>query len=712
MAADGAFSPPNAAPEAVPLSDGAAHFQDVIRARFSRRALVAGLAGLPALAIVEPADAAVSRARLGQVRLPRFASVAETQADAVSVPPGYQVQTLIGWGDALFEADAGPLNLDALMRPQQERRFGQNNDMLALFATAWSYPARQTRGQFYLCANHEYFHPGLMFPGIKAASDYTNAHVEAMYASMGLSVVRVEQRREGWRVLRDAAPGPGARNRRITPFSPVRFDGPAANHPWIVQAGEKFNAANPAPAGEIACGTLANCAGGQTPWGTYLSAEENFDFYFYNSGADAEALKARAAQTPTLAADAAVFGYSLTRPTPTLRGTQLPIALAQYDLNANPTGAALYGWTVELDPHDPTWTPRKRTALGRRKGECATTALTRDRRVAVYSGDDQANEFVYKFLSKGRFNPANRAANRDLLGEGALYAARFEADGTGRWLKLDLAAANAAASAAGKPPFTDEGDLMIRAREAARLLGATPMDRPEDVEAVQDARCVGLGPVLIVCTNNRTPKEASPGNPRRGAAEAGGVVQGNLAGHILRLDEAGGDCGAEQFSWGVFALGGDPDAEETKTPAGALAPTSVQVKGANSFTGDRFACPDNLFIDSAFNVWISTDGNDSLFACNDAVLVASAAEGAGRRVKRFLVGPVGCEICGPLLSPDETAFLCAIQHPGENDLAGKGAAELRFAGQPLPSSFPDGPGRFPRPAVVVVTRINGAKVNA
>jgi secreted PhoX family phosphatase len=701
MAPDGADTPQNRAPDA----DGAPHLQDLITARFSRRALVGGLAALPLLSL---ADAQAAPGRLPRPRLPRFAAVAESQADTVTVPMGYRVQTLIGFGDALFELDAAtPTKLD-LTRAEQERRFGQNNDMLALFPVQWRYPASTRAKRFYLCANHEYFNPALMLPNVKTGRDFTADHMEAMYATMGLSVVQVEQTDRQWRVIRDPAPSARAKNRRITPFSPMVFDGPAARHPWVTQAAQGFNAANPAQDGEIACGTLANCAGGLTPWGTYLSAEENFDFYFYNSEADADVLRARASADPGLAADAASFGYALMRPTPTLRGAQVPIALPQYDLNPNPTAATLYGWTVELDPHDPTWTPRKRTALGRRKGECASTALTRDRRVAVYSGDDQANEFVYKFVSKGRFDPANRTANRELLGDGDLYVARLEADGSGRWIQLTLADANAAATAAAKPLFRDEGEVMIRARDAARLLGATPMDRPEDIEALHGPDWVGVGPVLVACTNNRNPKEASPGNPRRGAG-----AEGNLTGHIVRIDEADGDVGAERFRWDIFALGGDPNAAETVTPSGAKAATSVAIGGAPTFSGDRFACPDNLVIDSAFNVWISTDGNDGVFACNDAVLVTSAAATGARAVKRFLVGPVGAEICGPLLSPDERAFLCAIQHPGENDLTGRGIAALRFVdGKAPPSSFPDGPGTFPRSAVVVVTRRDGGKVNA
>ena len=328
-------------------------------------------------------------------------------------------------------------------------------------------------------------------------------------------------------------------------------------------------------------------------------------------------------------------------------------------------------------------------------------------------GDDQIDEFVYKFISRGRFNASDRAASRDLLDDGALYAAKFNEDGSGQWLKLDLAAINRAVrDAPYHAPFVDEADVLIRCREAAKLLGATPMDRPEDVEAPVDAHWRGLGMVLIACTNNRNASFASPGNPRRGAAQTEHVQQANPAGHILRIDERGGDHAATRFSWDVFALCGDPD---TQAPVQASdeADLSVAHEGQATFSGARFSCPDNLCFDNRGNVWISTDGSDTVFTdCNDAILAAplSSAE-APRAVKRFLVGPVGSEICGPALALDETALLCAIQHPGEHDLEDTSIDDLRWKeNKRPPSNFPDGGNAWPRSAVIVITRENGGLI--
>jgi secreted PhoX family phosphatase len=673
------------------------HIQDLIAERLSRRALLGGGAGIAGLALAGCATMEAEPPGAG------FAAVAPTNADAVTVPAGYSARTLIAWGDPLFEG-AGPLDLDALTRAEQERRFGQNNDMLAIFPARPGFPWATTGSTFILCANHEYFEPSLMWPGLSDPRGLDAARTEAMMASMGVTVMAVQEdkARRAWRVVTDPRPGAGV-NRRITPFTPVAFTGPAANHPWIEAAGAAFRAAEGGPAGTIPCGTLANCAGGYTPWGTYLTSEENFDFYFSNSN---PAANAALASDPAVAADQRSYRYPLTR-----AGNPLPLP-AQFDLARNPMAASLYGWNVEIDPYDPASIPKKRTALGRRKGECATTALTRDGRVAVYSGDDQANEFVYKFVSAGRFDPTNRAANMDLLDEGVLYAARLAADGTGVWVALTAEAANAAAAAANAPArFRDQGDVCVRAREAARLLGATPMDRPEDVEAVRDSAWVGQGSVLIACTANLTGTTGAPGNPRRADPSAGDAALRNVTGHILRFDEADGDCGALRFAWDIFVLAGDPAVQGAATNrAGQPVLTDVSVNGAPTFTGDRFANPDNFCLDRRGNIWISTDNSDATFAdCNDQIMMTRATA-APRTIKRFLAGPVGAEICGPLMSLDERTLFAAIQHPGEGDTKGGDWRVARFerGEKTPPSRFPDG--GWPRSAVVYVTKDDGGLI--
>jgi secreted PhoX family phosphatase len=673
----------------------AKHINDLIA---SRRALLGGLAGLPLLDLAACATPSAPASAVGT----SFESVAATTADDVTLPTGYSWRKLIAWGDALFEGMPDTADLNTLTRADQERRFGQNNDMLALFANDYAFPPPKTQDRMILCANNEYASFELAFPSLTSPRELTAAHVEALLAAVGVSVVDIERSGAGWRVVKSTASS--GHNRRITPFTPMVFSGPAANHPWIRTAAAIVNASEPAPAGDTApshavrCGTMANCAGGLTPWGTYLTSEENFDYVFFGSLSTQSQI-----DDPALALDASSFSYP--RPGPA------ELTPRQFRIAENPRGPSLYGWVVEIDPHDPTSTPKKRTALGRKKGECATTALTRDGRVAVYTGDDERDEHIYKFVSRGRFDPNNRAANMDLLDDGQLYVAQFDETG-GRWIPITAAAANAAAEAAESPiRFSDEADVLVRARIAALLLGATQMDRPEDIEALHDENWRGLGPVLIACTNNSNRGFERPGNPRRPDAEHPNTAQANHTGHILRIDEAGGDCGATTFTWDIFAMGGDPNAETptVRTAGGNGAPAfvSTEVGGEQTISGERFACPDNLFIDSTNRVWIATDGNDFVFSdCNDCIMVTPAGAERPRPIKRFLVGPVGAEICGPLMAPDERSFFCAIQHPGD-------AAEFsrtRWEGAPPPSRFPDGGNAWPRSAVIVITKDDGGRI--
>ena len=679
------------------------HLNDIIA---SRRALLGGLAGLPLLnlaACATPQSAATATGAGANAAGINFASVAATNADTISLPPGYRWRKLIAWGDALFDTVSPNFDPDSLTRAEQEQRFGVNNDMLALFAADYAYPPPRDQDRLILCANNEYAAAELMFPGVRSGGDFTPAQIEAMYAATGVSIVELARNGGDWRALKNPAPGQG-KNRRVTPFTPVRFTGPAANHRWITTASAVVNAVEPgAREGQVACGTSQNCAGGLTPWGTYLTAEENFDGLFAGRSADTTALGLTDA---AYALDVLSHGYP---------AVYIPTAAApaQFRIAENPYGPSLYGWIVEIDPHDPTAPPKKRTALGRKKNECANTAISRDGRVAVYTGDDQRGEHLYKFVTSGRFDPNNRAANMDLLDHGDLYAAQFLANGQGRWLKLTVEAANRAAEEQESPiRFADQGDLVMRVRDAARFLGATPMDRPEDVEPLTDANWGGDGTVLIACTNNNERGFETPGNPRRESLNQT-TAQNNLPGHILRIDEANGDNAAESFSWDVFALCGDPDAATltSQNRAGAPMHVSVAVDGQPTFTGDRFACPDNMFIDSTRRVWVATDGNDGVFAdCNDSVLATQVDAAAPRPVKRFLVAPVGAEVCGPLMAPDERAFFCAIQHPGANDVSGADFSTLRWMGSPPTSHFPDGGDSWPRSAVVIVTRDDGGRI--
>ena len=348
------------------------------------------------------------------------------------------------------------------------------------------------------------------------------------------------------------------------------------------------------------------------------------------------------------------------------------------NLDKEPNEPNRFGWIVEIDPYDPNHTSVKRTALGRCAHECATHAVSHDGRVAIYSGDDARMEYVYKFVTEGKFDAANREANRDLLDRGTLYAARFEANGKMRWLPLvhgqgPLTAANG---------FASQADVVIEVRRAGDLLGATPMDRPEDVEAHPLT-----GRVYVVLTYNeqRKPDQVNAANPRAN----------NRYGHIVEIVPplAGGkpDHTATECDWGFFMLGGNP--ADPKQGARYGGPVS-----ANGWV----VAPDNVAFDPKGRIWISTDGQDDLAGFNDS-LYGACVSGPQRGVTRaFFNGPRGSEICGPEFTPDGKTLFVAIQHPGDGSSYDKPSTRW-------PDFRPDLP---PRGSVVAITKNDGGEIGS
>jgi secreted PhoX family phosphatase len=441
-------------------------------------------------------------------------------------------------------------------------------------------------------------------------------------------------------------------------------------------------------------GTLANCAGGRTPWGTYLTAEENIDDYFggYKSyresaGADARVLRALS-RLPLL--EHSYHGWEHT--------------VERFDVRRDPAEALRFGWIVEIDPLDPVAAPRKRTALGRFSHEGASCAVAQDGRVAVYSGDDDKFEYLYKFVTRDRFDPRSREANRDLLDHGTLHVARFDADGTGAWLPLVHGHGPLTAQAG----FADQGEVVIRARAAADLLGATPMDRPEDVEAG-----AGRGRVYVAFTKNddrtlESKRALADGREVDRRVDAANPRPANGFGHVLEIVEDGEDVGSRTFRWNVFLLAGDPQAADARylVDAAELVPGRLS-SGDTYFAGHPqrhelapIGCPDNLGLDGDGNLWIVTDGAQPRGDNNGAFVVP--IEGPDRGLLRqFMSGPRGAEICGCEFTPDGETLFLSIQHPGEGGTLAR----------PV-SDWPDGGGRPPRPSVVAIRKRGGGPVGS
>lgn len=613
-------------------------FAAVLARYLSRRAVLRG--GLAGLALwaghpfwLDPQSAAGAA---------DFLPVQHSTADQLQVPAGYRQQVLIRWGDPL-RPDAPDFDPRAQTAWKQARQFGYNCDFIGFLPLP---PGTSNASHGLLVVNHEYANSELMFPewdGTLAGKSREMVAIEL--AAHGVSVVEVRREASGaWHYVRGSA-----YNRRLTGNSLMRLSGPAAGHPWL-QTSEDAS-------GRLVRGTLNNCAGGVTPWGTVLTCEENFHFYFHGSLEAVRDRAIRAVHERYGLRDR--YGWGQYH--------------ARFDVAQEPHEMLRFGWVVELDPYDPHAIPVKRTALGRFKHEAATVVVAPGGQVVVYSGDDERFEYIYKFVSSGRYNPYSRAANLHLLDAGTLYVARFHDDGTGTWLPLVF----------GQGPLTPEhgfrsqAEVLINARRAADLLGATKMDRPEDVEASPVT-----GKVYAVLTNNtkRQPQQVDAANPR----------PANAYGHILEIAEAGEDPTATRFHWSLFIACGDP-----ATPAHQAAYQGYP-------TVSWLANPDNLAFDEAGRLWVATDGQPRSIGANDAVYVIDTEGPYRGRCRMFLSGPRGCEVCGPAFTPDNTTFFVAIQHPGE----GKGS---HFAA-PL-SRWPDFRDDMPpRPSVVAITREDGGKV--
>jgi len=635
-------------------------FAELLDARLNRRRAVSGLAGLAGVGLLSrfarAAEPDEALALAGQSSL-TFPEVSHGSDDHVHVPAGYSAQVLLAWGDPLFPK-APAFEAKAQNAAAQEQQFGANADWIAwLPLPGAARSERATRGL--LCVNHEFAELHMMVPGYTLANlleRATRAHCELEMAAIGHSVVEVERRKDRWHVVRD-----GSYNRRISALSTrVGFSGPAAGHERLRTKDD--------PTGRHVR-TFYNCAGGVTPWGTVLICEENFNMHFAGRTDD-----------PREADNQARYQV----------GDELVYAwhrhFERFDAAKHPREPNRYGWVVEFDPYDPTSVPVKRTALGRIKHESASCAVSGDGRVVVYTGDDDEHEHLYRFVSRRAWDPKQRAANRDLLDDGELQVARFDEEGSVTWLPLVYSRGPLTK----ENGFRDQGEVMIETRRAASLLGATRMDRPEDIEVHPDGR------VYVMLTKNKLRTEAEAGSPRAP----------NRSGHVLELvpplDKHGErDHAADEFRWDVLFLGGDPS---TKGGAAGSYHPETSKHG-------WLACPDNAAVDPRGRLWIATDGGPKSAGFADGVW-ACDLDGPGRALtKRFLRAPYGSEVCGPCFTPDAKTLFLAVQHPGVADEQGKGAKRYSFD---APSSrFPDYDEDVPpRAAVMAIARDDGGVIGS
>ncbi|MDX1561293.1 MAG: PhoX family phosphatase [Gammaproteobacteria bacterium] len=622
-----------------------------------------------------------------------FRGIAPSGEDRVIVADGFRSDVVIRWGDSLKVGSDG-LSMQGvldgeLLRPgaaaAQSESFGVSCDGMGIV------PLDDDR--LLLCINHETPEMGRMFPGWREAIRAREAAafieqnpdaVAVMRASVGVSVVEAEFDGDRWRVVADSR-----FNRRVTADTPIEFSGPAATHPWL--------GGDPATGQRGRClGTFGNCAAGSTPWGTYLTAEENTNDFFGNGdNAEFEPLLLRANERLGLRAGVSLFRWEL--------------ADDRFDHAAHPAESMKFGWIVEIDPRNPDRPIKKRTALGRFRHEGATTVLAADNRPVVYMGDDSGFEYFYKFVGDRAYDPADPDSADQLLDSGTLYVARLDDDGSGEWMPLVYSEQGPLGPNNG---FESQADVVLRCREAADLLGATPLDRPEDV-AVHPID----GRVYLACTQGTqrglmrpVPPDSDEEPEPYPEADAANPRGPNPYGHILEFTEApyasgtgGGPAAADptaiRFRWEVFLLAGDPSGRglAAEATAGKLSPAVAYYAGLTDSEGlAAFANPDNLGFDAAGNLWIVTDGTQPDGNNNGCFVCPTSGPERGV-VRQFMSGPVGAEISGCTFSPDGQTLFLTVQHPGAG-----GSLE-----EPT-SHWPDGGDAQPRSSLIAIRPADAA----
>jgi len=709
------------------IAGTSADFNEILKRRLSRRSLLKGsLATASARYIGAGAlgatGAVEARADSTQLRL-NFNAVAKSLDDLVRLPSGYSYKLLLATGDPIAPGIPAYSNSGVDEAGSFARRAGDHNDGLHFFGMnskgRWD---SESSERALLCVNHEAITSAFLHPQGQTIVDgkrTVDTEVVKEMLAHGVSVIEVRREADSYSLQKDSP-----RNRRITTLTEVEISGPAAGSPLMIT---RYS-----PTGKRTRGTLGNCANGHTPWGTYLTCEENWAGYFRRPTSDDAK---RSAKQLT-----ALKRYNVAGKGRELWATASPDShdqrFSRWD--ASITGASAdgsddyrnapntFGWVVEIDPFNPDVAPKKRTALGRFAHEGAWPGPVRAGQPLVwYMGCDARGEYIYKFVSAKVWDPADAgkgmAAGDKYLDDGRLYAARFNADGTGDWLELSLGK-NDITSTHPTYSFTDQADVLVHARLAADAVGATKMDRPE-WGAVNPRN----GEVYMTLTYNpsRDFNQLDAANPRYYTdPKAGKQGRGNVNGHIVRWAEQDNHQGATHFRWDVFLFASRESADRN----------NVNLSGLDA--SNDFSSPDGLWFSRRGLLWIETDDHAYRDSSNCMLLAAipgAVGDGAEREVisrdgeqqktikthvgatatpdtlRRFLVGPVDCEITGLAESHDGKALFVNIQHPGET--TNEKGFDITKPSTYL-SHWPEGGDTRPRSATIVITRDDGGLIGA
>lgn len=652
-----------------PITNSSANmsFQEVIEKRMARRSflkgsLAAAVSGIMGVGLtgcnssdtaepLPPVNVPPAPALLG------FAAIAANRADAITVPAGYTAKPFLAWGTPITGSYPAFLEDASNTAAEQAMQVGMNHDGMHFFPIDVRSGGDSSR-EGLLVMNHEYVEPNVLHPQ-GPILPRTAEQAAKEIAAHGVSVVHIEKNAQGqWQVVANSP-----FNRRITGETPMELAGPVRGHAKVVT---KYS-----PDGSRTRGTLNNCAHGYTPWGTYLTAEENWAGYFMNS----DETQVREHRRYAVGRSNGRYFWETASPTADrfsrFNASTLATTAAEDYRNEPNT----FGWIVEIDPFNPDSVPQKRTALGRFAHEGIVFAkVTEGEPLVAYSGDDSQNEYIYKYVSKAPY--FKNTAGGHLLNEGTLYVARFNANGSGDWLALDITNPEFVAKAAvAGVVFSDQADVLLNTRLAADVAGATKMDRPE-----WGAVHPETSEVYFTLTNNtaRTAANVDAANPRAN----------NATGHIIRWKERG-NVAANQFDWDIFMLAGDVG---TTTPGSSLVLTA----------DNHLASPDGLWFDNNGLLWIQTDMSGSQQSSgpygNNQMLVADPVS---RQIKRFLVGPTDCEVTGVIMTPDQRTMFVNIQHPGDRSTV------TNFT-----SNWPSGGTSRPRSATVIITKDDGGIIGS
>lgn len=698
------------------------HFRDILEQRISRRSLITKTAsGAAALALASSLvgcndDDDNNSTPTTTVKKPEkftFNPVAKNLNDIVTVPAGYEANVLYALGDPLMQTIPDWDDNNVPSGVSFTARSGDCHDGMSYFglnSNSSKYDAKASNRGL-LVMNHEYINQTFLHPkgATKVNGRRPEDEVIREVNAHGVSVIELKKDATTQKVeIVKSSPF----NRRITASTVMDFAGTVAGSDLVKT---KYSSS-----AKQTRGTHNNCGNGYTPWGTYLTTEENFIGYFVrNKGDDA---KRSAAEI------IALNRYGLKDGASSRYGWETAIgAIESQDLydrwNSSITadsadkdyrnGANTFGWIVEIDPFDSRSNPVKRTSLGRFAHEdCRSSRLIEGENLAFYMGDDSRGEYIYKFVSDAKWdakdvNGGYRAGDK-YMNSGKLYVAQFNNDGTGKWIELAYGK-NGLNDSNTVYPFKSQADVTTFARLAGDSVKATKMDRPEWV-AVNPEN----GEVYVTLTNNSnrgTAHALDAANPRNYSDPEGG--KGNVNGHIIRFHEKDNKTSAESFTWDIYLFGAE-----------AKMASNINLSGLND--NNDLSSPDGMWFDPRGVLWIQTDDGAYTDTTNCMMLAAlpgKVGDGAkaitsagqetivGKQVtdenlRRFLTGPKQCEITGVTMTPDYKAIFINVQHPGEDSPS----FDKPSSNWPASQKDPSNKTARPRSATVVITRKDGGVI--